>query len=64
MKALQQCHAQYPYLKFVGACNDQKHALNACLRQERLERTRKNSDAAREKRRAVEERWKEIDAES
>lgn len=31
---------------------------------QRLERTRKNSDAAREKRRAVEERWKEIDAES
>jgi hypothetical protein len=34
MKALQECHAQYPYLKFVAACNDQKHALNLCLREE------------------------------
>ena len=34
MKALQECHAQYPYLKFVAACNDLKHALNLCLREE------------------------------
>ncbi|GAA5964060.1 hypothetical protein JCM8115_000888 [Rhodotorula mucilaginosa] len=64
MKALQECHAQYPYLKFVAACNDQKHALNLCLREERLQRTRKNQEAAKEKRRLVQEKWNEIDADS
>ena len=31
---LQQCHADYPYKKFLGACNDLKRALNRCLQKE------------------------------
>lgn len=32
--AITECHAKNPYLKFFGVCNDQKTALNACLRKE------------------------------
>ncbi|BGP19222.1 hypothetical protein JCM10213_007043 [Rhodosporidiobolus nylandii] len=62
--ALKQCHDAHPYLKYTGACNDQKHALNQCLRGERLERTKKNQDAAKAKRLEVEKKWKEIEQES
>lgn len=34
MKAIKDCHTNNPYLKFLGVCNDQKTALNMCLRQE------------------------------
>lgn len=101
MQALKQCHNANPWMKFAGACNSQKHALNMCLREEvrlrhrrhaspfnarrrgskvligwladlvlvcavfqRLDRTRKNQEAAKEKRKMVEQRWKEIEEES
>lgn len=75
-------------MKFAGSCNDQKHALNACLRGEvcpaqlsppskcrnaegllcfvlqRLDRTKKNQDAAKERRKEVEKKWKEIEQDS
>lgn len=31
---LYNCHAEHPYKKFVGACNDLKRALNRCLQKE------------------------------
>ncbi len=31
---LYKCHADNPYSKFVGACNDFKRALNRCLQKE------------------------------
>lgn len=31
---LNQCHADNPYRKFLGACNDFKRALNRCLQKE------------------------------
>lgn len=34
MKAIKECHTNNPYLKFLGVCNDQKTALNMCLRKE------------------------------
>lgn len=34
MKAIKDCHLNNPYLKFFGVCNDQKTALNMCLRKE------------------------------
>jgi hypothetical protein len=30
--ALLLCHAENPYAKFMGACNDQKVALDQCFR--------------------------------
>ncbi|GAA5902895.1 hypothetical protein JCM5296_006325 [Sporobolomyces johnsonii] len=62
--ALKECHDTNPYLKFLGFCNDEKVALNQCLRAERLERTRENSQKAKEKRKEVEKRWKEIEQDS
>ncbi|GAA6038324.1 hypothetical protein JCM8097_003944 [Rhodosporidiobolus ruineniae] len=62
--ALKACHDAHPWAKFGGVCNSQKHALNQCLRGERMERTEKNRDAAREKRKAVEAKWKAIEQES
>ncbi|GJN93564.1 hypothetical protein Rhopal_006621-T1 [Rhodotorula paludigena] len=64
MKSLKLCHDNYPWLKFAGACNTEKHNLNLCLRGERVERTQKNAQAAKEKRAEVQKRWKEIEAES
>ena len=40
--ALLECHESKPYGKFIGACNDQKAALDACFRAEKEERRRKN----------------------
>lgn len=31
---LYKCHADKPYRKFFGACNDFKRALNRCLQKE------------------------------
>lgn len=31
---LYNCHAENPYRKFIGACNDFKRALNRCLQKE------------------------------
>lgn len=87
MNQLKACHDSYPWLKFVGMCNSEKGALNACLRKEvplaplvptqansqadphrllaqRLERTSKNAQLAKDKRKEIERRWKEIEQES
>lgn len=34
MRALKSCHTENGIAKFWGVCNDQKHALNLCLRGE------------------------------
>ncbi|GAA6016858.1 hypothetical protein JCM10207_003275 [Rhodosporidiobolus poonsookiae] len=64
IEALQQCHNQHPWLKFAGQCNDAKLALNQCLRQERIDRTTKNREAAKAKRDEIQKKWKEIEQES
>ncbi|GAA6059833.1 hypothetical protein JCM10212_003745 [Sporobolomyces blumeae] len=62
VKAMKECHERNPYLKFLGLCNDEKIALNKCLRAERLDRARDNGEQAKERRREVQRRWKEIDS--
>lgn len=47
----------------TGACNDVKMQLTLCLREERLERTRLNREAAKEKGEAVKRRWEQLNAE-
>jgi len=32
IKALEKCHEDNPKLKFLGACNDEKAALDKCFR--------------------------------
>ncbi len=45
--ALQKCHSDHPYKKFLGACNDFKIALDACLYKEYRELQKKNLQQAR-----------------
>ncbi len=64
MSALDECHAQGFLHKMTGGCNDAKRDVNKCLRAERLERTARNREKAKEKRERIEKIWKEIDEES
>ncbi|KAL7422766.1 hypothetical protein Q5752_002060 [Cryptotrichosporon argae] len=59
--ALNACHQKGLLRKFVGGCNDDKRALNACLRQERVERTTRNREESKERNRKKTEAWKEWD---
>ncbi|KAF1959102.1 UPF0287-domain-containing protein [Byssothecium circinans] len=62
--ALDECHARGFMHKVFGNCTDAKHKVNMCLRAQRLERTRLNREAAKEKRQHIEQVWKEIDENS
>ncbi len=64
MQALDECHARGFLHRVFGGCNDAKLAVNVCLRAERLERTRKNREEARIKRKKMEAAWAEIEKES
>lgn len=50
IEQLQRCHAEHPYRKFFGACNDLKRALNRCLHEEYKKRQTENLEQARRKR--------------
>jgi len=64
MQALDECHARGFLWKAVGMCNQAKRDVTKCLRAERIERTRQNREAAREKRQQVVAAWKEIETNS
>jgi len=64
MAALDECHARGFLYRAIGGCNTPKHAVNMCLRKERLERTRENREKAKEKNEKIRQVWKEIDANS
>ena len=64
MAILDECHARGFMWKAVGMCNGAKTNVNRCLRAQRLERTAKNREIAKEKRKEREELWAKIDAES
>ena len=42
IEALQKCHSDHPYKKFLGACNDFKRALDSCLYKEYKQQQRQN----------------------
>lgn len=64
MTALEECHARGFLWKSMGMCTSVKHEVNMCLRAERLERTRRNREVAKDKRIKTESKWAEIDANS
>lgn len=64
MTALDECHARGFLWKTMGMCSSLKTEVNKCLRAERLERTAKNREVAREKDRRIREVWREIDENS
>lgn len=64
MAILDECHARGFMWKAIGMCNGAKTNVNRCLRAQRLERTAKNREMAKEKRKEREEMWRKIDEES
>jgi COX assembly protein 2 len=64
MTALDECQAKGFMWKTIGMCTTLKHDVNMCLRAERLDRTAKNREIAKEKRDRINARWAEIDANS
>ncbi|KAI5287968.1 hypothetical protein KEM54_005582 [Ascosphaera aggregata] len=62
MTALEECHARGFMHKALGGCNEVKREVNRCLGRERAARIQKNNEAGLQKRKQVEELWKEADA--
>ncbi|KAF2132608.1 UPF0287-domain-containing protein [Dothidotthia symphoricarpi CBS 119687] len=60
--ALDECHARGFIWKVSGNCTEAKYKVNMCLRAQRLERTRKNREDAKEKRAHIEKVWADLDA--
>jgi COX assembly mitochondrial protein 2 len=56
IRGLQECHVCHPLRKFIGACNDKKNILDACLADEYLVRRELNA----QKSKAGKDRLKEI----
>mmetsp|Transcript_6591 Transcript_6591/g.7547 ORF Transcript_6591/g.7547 Transcript_6591/m.7547 type:complete len:82 (+) Transcript_6591:219-464(+) len=54
------CHEENPYLKFLGACNDRKYALEVCLKQEKVERRRANAEKARQEKARIKAKMEEL----
>ena len=61
MNALDECHARGFLWKVTGNCTDAKYKVNMCLRGLRLEKTRQNREAAKEKREHIKKVWAELD---
>ena len=47
IEQLHRCHAEHPYRKFFGICNDFKRALNRCLQKEYEEKQKANLERAK-----------------
>ncbi|KAH9946309.1 UPF0287-domain-containing protein [Epithele typhae] len=60
IQALEVCHSDGGWQRFFGGCNQAKHELNMCLRKERVDRTTRNREQAKERREKIEQAWQEI----
>uniref|UniRef100_A0A1L8E058 COX assembly mitochondrial protein n=2 Tax=Nyssomyia neivai TaxID=330878 RepID=A0A1L8E058_9DIPT len=60
IEALQNCHKDNPFGKFVGQCNDLDREVNKCLKKERQENQQRNYQQAQERIKRVQERMKNI----
>lgn len=49
MLALEECHDRGFIWKSMGMCNQMKRDVNMCLRAQRLERTKRNREEAKER---------------
>ncbi|GMH46802.1 hypothetical protein TL16_g12456 [Triparma laevis f. inornata] len=63
IRALEICHSTKPYLKFLGACNDEKASIDICFRNEKQRVRKQNMDKARKKDMEFEKEWQEIKSE-
>ncbi|KAE8207356.1 hypothetical protein CF327_g7359 [Tilletia walkeri] len=63
IQALNECHARSWLARLTGECNSIKSELTLCLRAERIERTKRNNESAKERQAKKEQAWKEIEEE-
>lgn len=48
IRLLHECRNEHPLRKFVGFCNSLDHQMTKCLKEERLERRRRNMEKSKE----------------
>ncbi|WVN85896.1 uncharacterized protein L203_101049 [Cryptococcus depauperatus CBS 7841] len=63
IQALEECHAKGFLMRWSGGCNDHKKALTLCLRQERIERTTRNRESAKERTEKKKAAWAALERE-
>ncbi|CAN6639516.1 COX assembly mitochondrial protein 2 [Trichomonascus vanleenenianus] len=61
--ALEECHQESYMKRMFGICNNVKEELNECLSTQRLKLSREKTILAREKRKTIEARWKQMEEE-
>ncbi|KAF8841177.1 UPF0287-domain-containing protein [Paxillus ammoniavirescens] len=59
IQALDICHTSN-WKRLTGGCNQEKTALNSCLRKEGVERSNRNRAKAKERRLKTEQAWREL----
>ncbi|RSH77935.1 uncharacterized protein EHS24_003008 [Apiotrichum porosum] len=64
IKALHECHNASVWNRFIGGCNDQKQALNMCLRQERVDRTTRNREDSKDRNKKKYDAWDKLKEET
>ena len=55
VKALEKCHAEHKFGKFLGACNDAKRAMDQCFRNEKIRKRTQNLEKARKRKERMNE---------
>ncbi|KAI8989401.1 hypothetical protein BDB01DRAFT_718775 [Pilobolus umbonatus] len=61
IEALDQCHRAGTFNRFIGTCNSAKRAVDECLKKEFLAMRAANKGKTLEKRKRMEEIWRQID---
>lgn len=63
IEALEECHRSGMMHQVFGGCNNQKDALVECLHNQRLDVQKEHYLKAKEKRKAILEKWRKIEEE-
>lgn len=63
IQALDQCHQKEYYKRLFGLCDIEKEALSRCLHEARKSGEKEQIAIMREKRKAVEGKWKQMEEE-
>lgn len=63
IQALDKCHKKEYYKRALGLCNNEKDALSKCLHEARLSGERRAILESREKKKAMEKKWKQLEEE-
>ncbi|KAI9164330.1 Respiratory chain complex assembly or maintenance protein [Blastocladiella emersonii ATCC 22665] len=59
--ALNECHVNSGWKKYLGACNDLKHKLNDCLTEDYVQRRAVNAAEAKARREKAKQVWSDLE---